>query len=275
MSLGYLRAVALAVVVIAGAAVAAVVSTSLPPVSDSMEWKRDDVLAYGRPLADSSAARMFDPKGHAEIVAAVAKVEATPPGTPETATPIEASPSYVGMRIQDHRRDARTSRTVAIATLGIALFAGLLALLRAFVFAPPRRSPLVPIAIGVLVIAMLPGALLLWISSRLLGDGVEAFLLLAAFGLFVASNLAPGPAHPFIAEVEERLARATPGRRRAHLALRIVGGAALFLAGVVATAISASMGGSVMIVFTGAMAGGIVIMGSSVAVAIRGLVTRR
>jgi hypothetical protein len=201
MSPWYLRVASLVVVVVAAAGVAGLASMSVPPVSASMDWTRDDVTTYGRALEASRAARLLDPEGHAETVRLVARVEATPTST---TSDVEASPGYAGMRIQDHRGAASTARTFAIVTLAIALFAGVLAALRAFTGAPSRRSALVPIAVGLLVLAMLPGALLVWISSRLVGVGTEAFLLLASLALFLS--------RPRRASLTQAWLRATPSR---------------------------------------------------------------
>jgi hypothetical protein len=169
------------------------------------------------------------------------------------------------------RRLVGLARGFAIFVLGIALIAAVLAGVRAC-SARPRRW-LVPVGVGIVVLDLLPAALLLWKAVPPVGAGIFGMLLLEGFALFLCANLMPGPAHPRIAQLEAELALVSPARRRVRLAVRIVLGSLLFVVGGVATVVTGLVG-PVMLGFTGAMAGGILIAGTSVAVAVRSLVRR-
>lgn len=170
-------------------------------------------------------------------------------------------------------RKARIQLTVATVGSLLALIAAGLGLVRALTLRP-GRSVLIVAAIVLLTLDIVPPLLLLTSSERL-GALAMLFVVGEAFALFVAANLLPVPAHPWIANLERELARLPRSVRRTRLARKIGLGTVLFVGGAGASiALSLAVPG-LTVVFSGLTVIGLLTAGSSVAVAARGLAGAR
>jgi hypothetical protein len=142
-----------------------------------------------------------------------------------------------------------------IILLWITLACGLLGLARL------RVRGLVAIGGGILVLAILGGgALRVFTGASPLAAFMLPFMLLGFFGQLVGANLLPGADHPFVVQAEDELRALPPDRRRAHITTRIVGGGLVFVLGCGMTAVSLAIHAGVVVVATGAIAGGLFMM---------------
>jgi hypothetical protein len=151
----------------------------------------------------------------------------------------------------------------------ILLACGLLGLLRL------KVRGVVAVGLGVLTLAILGGgALLIFTGASTLAGIMLAIMLLSFFAQLVGANLMVGANHPFVVHAEEELRALPPDRRKAHIAKRVIGGIALTIFGAAMTALSLAIHAGVVVVATGAIAGGLFMMFTPLIASVRLRVAR-
>lgn len=159
---------------------------------------------------------------------------------------------------------ARFHATTALVLFGVLFVCGLLGLLRL------KVRGVVAIGGGILVLALLGGgAILYFTGAGMLAGVLGGLMLVAFFGQLIAANLLPDANHPWVVAAEDELRALPPERRRRHILVRMIAGIGLTLFGAVMTALSMAIHAGVVVVATGAIAGGLGMMVTPILAAIR------
>jgi hypothetical protein len=293
MSPRYLTLASLVTLAISVATIIALFTAPLPPSPEfrpmpselPIEQHVARARAYAEAGCSSSWTALLDPRGAARCKDSVSELERREQawkagGSPKTGYKdplfeLKQAADQFTTRADDHVRSAHNGRALLIGVWMVGLVAAVMGFVRSRLAAPSQGARmLIPIAVGLITMALLPAVGLVFMTGPLWSLGTLVVLTITAFGLAIGANLMPGAPHPLVREYERKVNALPKSERAGWLRKRILLGAALCLLGIGLTAATVFSGLPVGVAFTGLIVVGFFTGGVALVVAVRRTVER-